>query len=90
MPLASRNYSSAPIGDASKTCRAIDLFVHVMRLLPPDLPHWQRNDGNAPDAPFTAFAGGKPDRYSPEMIHQGWMRRGQYTIGAYPANPAPT
>ena len=46
---------------------AIDRFGHVIRLLPPDLPNWQRNDGKTPDSPFTAFAGGKPDRYWPEV-----------------------
>jgi len=46
---------------------AIDRFTHLARLLPPDLPSWTRNDGKGKDAPFTAFAGGMPDRYWPEI-----------------------
>lgn len=45
----------------------IDRFHHMMRLLPPDLANWQRNDGKEADAPFTVFAGGKADRYWPEV-----------------------
>jgi hypothetical protein len=45
----------------------IDRFRHILRLLPPDLPQWQRNDGKEPRAPFTVFAGGTPDRYWPEV-----------------------
>lgn len=44
----------------------IDRLRHVLRLLPPDLPDWRRYDGKGAEAPFTAFAGGKPDRYWPE------------------------
>jgi hypothetical protein len=46
---------------------AIDQFGHVLRLLPPDLPHWQRNDGKDTNAVFTVFADGKPNRYWPEL-----------------------
>ena len=41
----------------------IDRFRHVLRLLPPDLPNWERNDGQEARAPFTVFADGKPNRY---------------------------
>lgn len=46
---------------------AIDRFGHVMRLLPADLPNWERNDGKGEGAPFTAFAAGQRDRYWPEV-----------------------
>lgn len=46
---------------------AIDCFGHLMRLLPEDLPDWRRNDGKEKDAPFTVFAGGKRNRYRPEV-----------------------
>lgn len=45
---------------------AITRFRPLLRLLPGDLPNWRRNDGKEPDAPFTAFAAGRPDRYWPE------------------------
>jgi hypothetical protein len=45
----------------------IDRFHPILRLLPADLPDWRRNDGKDPDAPFTTFAGGLPDRYWPEL-----------------------
>ena len=45
----------------------IDRFHHVLRLLPPDLPNWERNDGQEARAPFTVFADGKPNRYRPEV-----------------------
>jgi hypothetical protein len=45
----------------------IDRFAPILRLLPGDLAEWRRNDGKAEDAPFTAFAGGRPDRYWPEV-----------------------
>ena len=46
---------------------AVGKFAHVLRLLPPDLPNWRRNDGKEKAAPFTAFAGGRPDHYRPEV-----------------------
>jgi hypothetical protein len=46
---------------------AIDRFGHVLRLLPPDLPNWERNDGKGESAPFTTFAGGQPDKYWPQV-----------------------
>jgi hypothetical protein len=54
----------------------IDRFRHVLRLLPPDLPNWERNDGREARAPFTVFADGKPNRYSPEVesAHDGCVR----------------
>jgi hypothetical protein len=45
----------------------IDRYRHVLRLLPPDLPNWQRNDGKKPQAPFTVFADGQPNHYWPEV-----------------------
>jgi hypothetical protein len=45
----------------------IDRFKHMLRLLPRDLPNWQRNDGKEPSAPFTVFAGGMPNQYWPEV-----------------------
>ena len=45
----------------------IDRFQHILRLLPPDLPNWERNDGQEARAPFTVFADGKPNRYRPEV-----------------------
>jgi hypothetical protein len=45
----------------------IDRFQPILRLLPKDLPNWQRNDGKEPRAPFTVFAGGQPNRYWPEV-----------------------
>jgi hypothetical protein len=45
----------------------IDRFSPLLRLLPADLPNWKRNDGRQPDAPFTVFAGGKPDTYVSEQ-----------------------
>lgn len=57
-------------GVFGKTCfqdtPAIDQFSHVLRLLPADLPNWQRNDGKDTNAVFTVFAGGKPNLYWPE------------------------
>jgi hypothetical protein len=45
----------------------VDRYRHVLRLLPPDLPNWERNDGKAARAPLTVFAGGQRDRYWPEV-----------------------
>ena len=46
---------------------AIDRFDPITRLLPSDLPNWQRNDGKDTNALFTVFAGGKPNQYWPEI-----------------------
>jgi hypothetical protein len=46
---------------------AIDQFGPLLRLLPPDLPNWKRNDGKSPLSPFVVFAKGEPDRYWPEV-----------------------
>lgn len=46
---------------------AIDQYGHVLRLLPNDLPSWRRNDGLGADTPFTVFAGGQPNRYTPQV-----------------------
>jgi hypothetical protein len=40
----------------------IDRYQPVLRLLPPDLPNWKRYTAEEATAPFTTFAGGKPDR----------------------------
>ena len=56
---------------------AVDRFRHVTRLLPADLPNWERNDGKGDGAVFTAFAGGQPDRYWPEVegdVQDGCVR----------------
>jgi hypothetical protein len=45
----------------------IDRFGPLVRLLPPDLPSWERNDGKEARAPFTVFAGGEANRYWPEL-----------------------
>ena len=45
----------------------VDRYRHVLRLLPPDLPNWERNDGKGARAPLTAFAGGQRDKYWPEV-----------------------
>jgi hypothetical protein len=45
----------------------IDRFKQLLKLLPNDLANWRRNDGKQPDAPFTVFAGHKPNRYWPEV-----------------------
>ena len=46
---------------------AVTEFKTMLRLLPPDLPGWQRNDGKEANAPFTVFAGGQANRYWPEV-----------------------
>jgi hypothetical protein len=45
----------------------IDRYKHILRLLPSDLPSWERNDGKEERAPFTVFAGGEANRYWPEL-----------------------
>jgi len=42
-------------------------FAHLLRILPPDLPNWQRNDGREPSAPFTAIANGQANKWWPEV-----------------------
>jgi hypothetical protein len=44
-------------------------FVHLQKILPPDLPNWQRNDGREPGAPFTVFANGQRDKWWPEVTN---------------------
>lgn len=46
---------------------AIDRFAPVLRLLPNDLPNWERNDGIEQEAPLTVFAGGQSNRYWPDV-----------------------
>jgi hypothetical protein len=45
----------------------IDRFEPLLQLLPADICNWRRNDGKQADAPFTAFAGGQPNKYWPEV-----------------------
>jgi len=45
----------------------IDCFGPALRLLPADLPNWERNDGQEARAPLTVFAGGKTNRYWSEV-----------------------
>lgn len=45
----------------------IGAYRALLRLLPPDLPNWERNDGKEESAPFTAYAGGEANRYAPEV-----------------------
>jgi hypothetical protein len=55
----------------------VDRYSHVLRLLPPDLPNWERNDGKGEGAPFTIFAGGQADRYWPDVkgdVRDGCVR----------------
>ncbi len=35
----------------------IERFGPLLRLLPPDMPSWRRNDGKQPEAPFTLVSG---------------------------------
>jgi hypothetical protein len=45
----------------------INRYEPLLRLLPADLPNWERNDGKEAAAPFTVFAGGLANRYWPEV-----------------------
>ncbi|HOX43119.1 MAG TPA: NBR1-Ig-like domain-containing protein [Myxococcota bacterium] len=45
-------------------------FVHLRHILPGDVASWARNDGKEAAAPFTAYAGGQPDRYRPELASE--------------------
>jgi hypothetical protein len=45
-------------------------YVHLQKILPADLPNWQRNDGREASAPFTAFANGQADKWWPEVANQ--------------------
>jgi hypothetical protein len=45
----------------------VDRYVHLNELLPGDLSSWERNDGKAPQSPFTSFAAGQADRYWPDV-----------------------
>jgi hypothetical protein len=42
-------------------------FRELVRRLPTDLPSWRRSDGKARTDLFRVFAGGKPERYAPEV-----------------------
>lgn len=44
----------------------IDGYRHLVALLPPDLPNWQRSDAKDALSPLTVFANGKPNRTWPE------------------------
>ena len=52
----------------------VDRYRHVLRLLPADLPNWERNDGKGEAAPLKVFAGGQANRYWPEL--EGGARDG--------------
>ena len=41
----------------------IDAFQNLRRLLPADLPNWERNDGLESSAPLTIFCQDEPNRY---------------------------
>lgn len=45
----------------------INQFSVILRLLPPDLANWQRNNGKGPEAPLRVLAAGQLDRYWPEV-----------------------
>lgn len=55
---------------------AVDRFKQILRMLPPDLPNWDRNDGKGEAAPFTVFAGEQRNRYWPEVdrVQDGCVR----------------
>ncbi|HWQ92277.1 MAG TPA: hypothetical protein VN673_11440 [Clostridia bacterium] len=62
---------------------AINQFEHILRLLPADLPNWQRLDGKATNAPVIVLAAGQPHRYWPEVAgaNDGCLRNGIGTKG---------
>ena len=45
----------------------ITQYRAMLKLLPPVLPSWDRNDGKEADAPFTMFAGGEANRQWTEV-----------------------
>ncbi len=49
--------------DPFESTPGIDAFQHLQRLLPADLPNWERNDGLEPSAPLTVFCQNEPNRY---------------------------
>jgi hypothetical protein len=57
--------SGAPLRFEDST--GINVYRHLHRILPRDLPNWVRNDGLEPAAPFTAFCNGTPNRYWPDV-----------------------
>ncbi len=42
-------------------------FIHLHKILPPDLPNWRRNDGRETNSPFTVFANGQADKWWPDV-----------------------
>ncbi len=46
-------------------CRKQLARFGLLRLLPSDLPNWQRHDGKEPAAPLIVFAGGNPENIGP-------------------------
>ena len=51
----------------------VDQYRHVLRLLPPDLPNWERNDGKGERAVFfLAPAGG--GEFQPHLRGQGILK----------------
>lgn len=49
----------------------IGAYAGLLRLLPSDLPNWQRHDGKEPAAPLIVFAGGQPGKYWPDVPSAG-------------------
>jgi hypothetical protein len=62
-------HSGAGVGGKSRfeDMPGIDRFGHALKLLPADLPNWERNDGKEAKSPFTVFAGDKPNQYVREV-----------------------
>lgn len=42
-------------------------YANLLKILPPDLPGWTPNNGKEAAAPLTAYAGGQPDKWWPEI-----------------------
>jgi len=51
----------------------VSAFTELLRLLPPGLPNWERNDGREATAPFTPFADDVANAWWPERCppHRG-------------------
>ena len=43
------------------------VFRHLRDILPANLANWERHDGIEPEAPFTVFCNGQPNRYWPDV-----------------------
>lgn len=62
-------HSGAGVGGKTRfeDVPGIERFGHVQKLLPGDLPNWERNDGKEAKSPLTVFAGGKANKYVSEI-----------------------